>query len=398
MKRSKREAARESAEHRKRSRKEFFERDRDLTNRAEINFINSIVQNNIKQKSVPSSPFMRVVAKKAPRLLDDLNYKKIVEILDSMVCVRSIDEWKPQGKGKQTLLASLAAHLLAEYPVPKFLWNSLWEEDWKKLRSSIVLIAKGHSFAKLCKTGTFPIPLTNRQCHALLQSSAHEGFISAVRRVQIQTHGGEPRLHSVWMNQSIGQRILAPANEIFWDSVMAWFCKHPLLDPSQIKPLIDFIDNRRNDDTNFSMKGRSPIAMIRAMEEWHGELYQQKIFRESNYQPSGFKSGCWQNKNKFGHIQEWVLNEILTSKELHAEGSVLRHCVASYSSSILSGAVSIWSLSCNQEKVITIEVNNASNKIVQARGKFNRVTTNEEFKIISQWAQDNNLRVSLGHF
>src|SRR5690606_7596196 len=235
----------------------------------------------------------------------------------------------------------------------------------------------------------------------LLQSPASEGFVSALRRVQIQTHGGEQRLHSIWMNQSIGHLIGETKDEIFWESVIAWFCKHPMLDPSQIKPLIDFINNRYQADKKFSMKGRSPMAMIRAMEEWHQDLYKEKIFKEHNYTPSGFKSGYWQDKikNKTGHIyREWTIKEILTSKELHMEGRAHSHCVASYGKSIANGSISIWSMTCNKERVITIEVKNQYKKIVQARGRFNRVTTNEEFKIISQWAQENNLDISLGRF
>lgn len=401
MKRSKREEARKSAESKKRGQRESVKKDKDHEEYLNRHVARSIATNNLKRKSLPSNPHEQVVAKKAPRLLEDSNYKKIVNTLLGMSWVRPIDDWKPKGKGKQTLIVSLASHLLAEYPVPKFLWNSLWEEDWNRLGASVSQIAKGHSFAKLCKDGSFPIPLTKKQCHELLQSSADEGFVSAIRRVQIETHGGEPRLHSVWMNQLIGQRISAPQDEVFWDTVIAWFSKHPMLDPGQIKPLIDFINNRRRVDENFSMKGRSPMAMIRAMEDWHGELHKEKVFRESNYIPSGFKEGYWQYKvkSKAGHThQEWKLKEILTSKDLYAEGNALKHCVASYGSSVSNGAVSIWSLSLNGKKVITIEVRNVARMIVQARGRFNRVTTNEEFKIISLWAQENDLSVSLGRF
>lgn len=399
MKRSKREAARESAEKLKQCRKSFKEREHIVSSDKEKSFYKAIEWSNIKKKSTPENEFMQVIAKKAPKLLDDESYQGIVDTISKMDLVRPVAEWKPKGKGKQTLLASLASHVLAEYSIPKFLWNSFWEEDWASISVAISAIAKGKSFAKLCKEGSFPVPLNKKQCHQLLQSSASDGFISAVRRVQIQTHGGEPRLHSIWMKETVGQRVCGQEQEAFWDTVIAWFCKHPMLDPSQIKPLIDFIGNRHEIDETFSMKGRSPMAMIRAMEVWHEELHKQKIFRQHNYSPSGFRSGQWEYKvrTKTGHQhKEWKIKEILTSKELHEEGKAHSHCVASYGRSISNGLTSIWSMTCNGERMITIEVRNSSKRIVQARGRYNRVTTNEEFKIISSWAQENNLDISIG--
>ena len=37
------------------------------------------------------------------------------------------------------------------------------------------------------------------------------------------------------------------------------------------------------------------------------------------------------------------------------------------------------------QSLVTIEVSSATNKIVQARGKFNRLTTEEENKAIEAW-------------
>jgi hypothetical protein len=52
--------------------------------------------------------------------------------------------------------------------------------------------------------------------------------------------------------------------------------------------------------------------------------------------------------------------------------------------------------SIKEEKLITIEVRNSARKIVQARGKYNRQTTSEEFKYITKWANENGLQIQLG--
>jgi hypothetical protein len=340
------------------------------------------------------SPFWRTIEKKAPRLLDR-EYKPFVSELAKMVQRRDIKDWTPKGKGKQTLFISLCEHLLAKYPMPKFLWSGFWEPDAEKLRPVIERISKGDSLAKMCQTDEFPLPLTKKQCHAFLNTSSEWSFMTALRRVQVISHGGDSRLLKAWMQRDIGQRLHNSVDEQFWESVLAWFCKNPMLDLNQMGPLIDYITYRRREDQEFSMKGRGVMAMLRAMNDWHGELTRRRQHEEHNYNPSGFKTGRW-DVTKREQYQIWRIEEILTSKELYAEGRAHNHCVASYSASIRTGNISIWSLSCNNEKLITVEVRNTSLRIVQARGKYNRQATAEEFKYIIKWAGENNLQVQLG--
>jgi hypothetical protein len=205
-------------------------------------------------------------------------------------------------------------------------------------------------------------------------------------------------LFRAWIVCDVGNRLHSSNNEIFWDSVLAWLCKNPMFDLTQLGPVLDYISYRKNQDKDFSMKGRSVLAVIRGMNEWHGELTKQRNFEESNYKPSGFKNGKWEvtRKERTGHFHElWKVEEILTSKELQKEGSTHGHCVASYGRSITSGQVSIWSMTCNGEKKITIEVRNQSKKIVQARGRFNRMYNNEEYKYMLKWSQDNGFIIDI---
>ena len=347
--------------------------------------------------------FLQEVERKAPKLLDN-EYKEAVLILSRSSHKRSVKDWVPRGKGKMTQFISLADHVWALYPVPKFLWSAFWEQDIKSLYPIVKRIAAGESFAKMCQDGTFPLPLTKKQCHAFLNSSAEYSFINALRKVQVETHGGSERILRAWMARDVGKTLNTTwrdRNEVFWDSVLAWFCKNPMLDLTQLGPLLDYISHKKNEDKEFSIKGRSALAMLRGMQEWHGDLAKKRNFEEHNYKPSGFKSGIWETtrKERTGHMHEiWSVDEILTSKDLHKEGSTLGHCVASYGHSISSGVTSIWSLSCNGQKRITIEVRNVSRRIVQARGKFNRVYDNEEYKYILKWAQDNGIVIDVGRW
>jgi ribosomal protein L28 len=400
MRRAKREAAKASAEKQRAQRLARKEYQTNLRKHRVLVTQEKLAKNNRENKygNLDSwSPFLRVVAKKTPKLLEK-EYIDAVNRLEKMPQRRDIKDWKPKGKGKDTQFISLANHILAKYPTPKFLWSVFWEPDAERLVRYVERIAGGESFAKMCKGGEFPLALTKKQCHAFLQSTSDYTFMSALRRVQIHSRGGDQRLHAAWMTRQVGRHLGNKAEEAFWDSVLVWLARNPMLDLNQLGPLIDYISYRRNQDATFSMKGRSVLAMIRGMNEWHHELQTIREFKEHNYNPSGFKPGAYETKKREkGNfvIRRWTIAEILTSKQLAAEGKALSHCVYSYSHSIARGNVSIWSLSLNQEKMVTIEVSNSARRIVQARGKHNRQITAEEFRVIQKWAEGSGLEVGL---
>jgi hypothetical protein len=401
MNRSKREAAKRSAENLKAQRANNKALSAQRVEEKEASVRKYIARSNQEQKGTYESRFLGAVAKKAPKLLQEKSYAEAVQTLEKLIQRRDVKDWKPKGKGRDSQFVSLAEHLLALYPMPKFLWSAFWEPDAEKLRGLVIRIAGGESFAKMCHKGDFPLALTKKQCHAFLKSTSDYSFMSALRKVQVQTYDGEPRLHQAWMMREIGRRLHNKADEAFWDSVISWFAKNPMLDLEQLGPLMDYIQHRRREDTNFSMKGRSVLAMLRGMEEWHGELQRVKEFKAHNYDSSGFKAERYDFKKrlKTGHVHEtWTIEEILSSSELAAEGKAHKHCVYSYSHSIANGQVSIWSMKCNGERMITIEVLNRSKMIVQARGKYNRQTTAEEFRIIQRWASENGIEVRLSRW
>jgi hypothetical protein len=305
---------------------------------------------------------------------------------------------------------------------PTFIWSAFWELDVvgvaKKLLDqkvrpeadgryveiecspiiqAVVRIARGDSFAKMCKSRDFPITLTNNQCHQFLTSNSESTFISALRRVQIQTWGGDNRLLKVLMARELGRRLHGIVAETFLDSVIAWFSKNPMLDLEQFGPIMDFFFMKLAEDNKFSLKGRSAMAVIRAMEDWHQDLAKRKITQGKEYKPSGFKPGHYE----FNHREPsgnyslccYDIIEILNSKELHAEGKAHKHCVLSYSGSIEQGYCSIWSMKLNGDRAITIEVR--SKNIVQAKGSCNRSASIAEFKILQRWANENGIGIQL---
>jgi hypothetical protein len=62
---------------------------------------------------------------------------------------------------------------------------------------------------------------------------------------------------------------------------------------------------------------------------------------------------------------------------------------------------SIWTLSAKEDqgeaqKLITLEVNNKTQSVVQARGVHNRLTKPDEDRIIAEWSSRNTLALGYG--
>lgn len=85
----------------------------------------------------------------------------------------------------------------------------------------------------------------------------------------------------------------------------------------------------------------------------------------------------------------WIIEEILNSKNLADEDKAMKHCVYSYDERIASGKVSIGSLQKDSERKLTVEVENSSRIIVQARVKYNCLPDKKEMKILNKWASKN---------
>jgi hypothetical protein len=155
------------------------------------------------------------------------------------------------------------------------------------------------------------------------------------------------------------------------------------------------------------MTGRSPAALLRGMEDWHHDLAQAKVAHGTSFEPSGFRPATFDlsERSRDGERkpQIWRVEEVLTGKDLAAEGRRMGHCVYSYAWAIERRQTSIWTMTLEDGQgttgrwaMLTIEVRNESRAVVQARGRYNRAATSAEHKILLRWAGQNGLSVNVG--
>ena len=202
--------------------------------------------------------------------------------------------------------------------------------------------------------------------------------------MQIAAGGGAPSLLSPLIDSRLGRlHVLSSAtDERFWDGVIRWLCSRPdsvALCPKQWEALLRWLELRARQGEPIGLKGRPLAAVLRQVEALG--------VAEERASGDGFPSSGLRRLTD----GPWSLHELRTPRALHEEGTVLSHCVWSYSSRIRSHRSAIWSLRHEGNPTVTVEVDLRLGCIRQARGFANRACRPEEVAVLRRWAMGNGL-------
>jgi len=343
-----------------------------------------------------------VLEERAPDLLTS-DLADALRRLVACAWVRSVGDWQPRGKGRDRRLQSLVDHLLVRFPVPRFLYRVFLGARQAGEPSAPCLddgrlfahLAAGGSVREAIARGWVPLPLTRRMSHLFLQAPPAASLVLAARLAQIGALGGPDWLAGALV-AALDERS-RPGSPSFWWEAAAWFCRQRDLAANQVGPLVDYLAHAASEDENYSLAGRTLGSVRRAMVAWHAELAQIRRLVGVRFEKSTkLEPGRWLRRTRVGEaLQEelWTMDEILCSRELVREGTAMGHCVATYVDDVLAGASSIWSLRCDGQRALTVEVRPVRRLIDQARGKFNRQPRAVEKALLKRWARENGLEV-----
>lgn len=318
--------------------------------------------------------------------------------------LRSPRTWPGAAGHPLHVVQSLASHLLARHPTPRFLasaWFGAEQPRDRERRAWFIAHAQGARFRSLA----LPMPMTRRMEHLFLQTPDHCSIDHALRRAEVMALGGSEDLASSVVATRLGRSFDHPE---LWRSAIEWMVRWaPQLGAAQIGPIVDYVHAVRFATTlvdtpegqrvrppprpDFELRGRTATSLLRDVAAWHAGLTSAARLRwaASRWRPLFYEAGA---PDEEGRRVEWSLLEFLDSAQLVQEGQAMRHCVAAYAPRCARGASAIWSLRRRRgadgaaRPVLTIEVDPRRSTVVQIRGPTNRRASGWPLEIVRAWA------------
>ncbi len=290
------------------------------------------------------------------------------------------NEWKAPVRSPKGAFPALARHVLGPFRVPGSLIAGLEAEervDAGRFADWAASVARGGS-AREAAGRHLPVRLTRREVHQVLLAPRKHGGVGAIRRAQLTSAGAGPRLVCELVRTPTGRRLRDRGIEAGLPTTFGWLVRAEL-DRGEAARVLGWFVARRREDPTFSMAGRSRAAVLRRVARAEKEL--GAIADAPDQLPEAmFAGGTWQVEGT-----QWAVLQLRAPAEFIAESRAMEHCVYTYIDVAQRGKTSIWSLTRDGERAVTIEVDRGR-RIVQVRGKHNRAATPAERSVVSRWA------------
>jgi hypothetical protein len=340
--------------------------------------------------------------------------------------LRGPESWRPVARlSPEESWADLLRHLFIEWPVPGF-FDSAW-----RIRGSLSLIERDW-FCHLARGGSwrkadgFPISISGRAVHFAMQAPMTLTIRQALRWGQ---------LVSLNASEALVDEVLAYdssrdfSHDDLWSRFLAKVAAAREFDPRDFGVIADVLAELLHHDhvNRARLLVDLPLGELRqhAFRRWRsllGAAVKEGIrFRDTDLTRAGLRAelrhlseASWAPMPDVGPYEIvcaegfenpslWTFRERLNHAQLIAEGSELRHCVAGYWRRCRSGRSAIFSLRQLHPAIVpvrhvarlTIEVERATRRIVQVRGKCNRWPGEFERGLLTHWARVQDLTLAL---
>ena len=338
--------------------------------------------------------------------------------------IRSLASWTPTSLGDLDAMGrSLVDHLLVRYPVPEPLYRP-WrapEPPPLKWAAWLVLIGQGASLHRAAPRFGWSVPAKLAQilnaitddmspidavmCAEIMRLGGsrteldrmrrHPGYvfdptgpnendlsIDGVIRPNQMPHEFIQRLDAAYRPPPVPDAA-SEAFRTFWRSTSAWLARHrdELTDETS-DVILDWALHRHIEDRAFAWSGRTPAATLE-----HARIYRETIDTSwrARAQPMFWPGRGWNWEHRVDDNDRWSIVELTSAMELAQESRAMQHCVASYAYRCVQGASAIFSVSRNDVRRFTIELDPRSRQLVQARGMRNRTCDAGELAVVGRW-------------
>lgn len=327
--------------------------------------------------------------------------------------VRSLDSFKaPKTKDAGKLRLMIAQHLYGKFPAPNVLKRVWYYDDATvatnrfgqttsrrlvdkevQIRTAMFLcVVSGQSLHRKMMSEMF----TKKETHAFLTGPSdlpfEEALTFAVASSYTDNYGIKNRIAKSSIHRMFEDFSRLTPEKVSFAKDYIRFCITNEIGIEEINDIYDFL-NRPMRQLDFSFKGRTLSSVRKMVEDWHRALNRERRLGGKVWEGAPIADFTLV-VNSAGKEKVWTITQINNSKALAAEGTALHHCVYSYQNNCINGRLSIWSLKCDGERKITIELNHSSEKVVQMRGYANRSAHRHEIDVIKEWANENRLGVA----
>lgn len=297
--------------------------------------------------------------------------------------LRPLEAFASTTRQPETWLFELCTHLLAEFPVPRFVLSVFTRpEAHPNLQGFFARLGQGESVRAL-----FPmVPLTKRAAHVFRAARPRLGVFEALRFAQGTALAGDEGFGHRLAATAVGKRTFPLEVESFLQRSLPWLAAQRKVPRDQLDEVLTWALPRAEADARFSLGGRTfenALALARR------ERALGAVSRAA-FEPSGILGGRFE----VGGVV-WQVQELCTPLALFEEGQRMEHCVFDYVEEVRGHECAIFSLlRCEGPTVraaLTLEVSLPERALVQALGKHNRPPFDEELAALSRWCEESGL-------
>lgn len=325
-------------------------------------------------------------------------------IFDEFKTFRDPNTWSSKSFNEHRQKVDFIKHCFCKYNIPSHIINGyIYYSSYDKnsvmqahkrdiLLDWIYNIGQGNSFKKCCY---HPFD-NNKELIYFLTAKHSTKYIDNINKIIINSklktsNIDEKFIDCIITNTPFHTYQLTDLKQIFkrdstFCSLLNFINKYnDILTKETLVNILDFYKNNKD----ISYNRRTLNSVMRLVDDWHIQLNENtKNKKIGNIQyTKKLDDYIFQDKN----FNDWKISQIKSYHELINESKKMHHCVISYHSLIMDNTCSIYSLSLNGDKEITIEIDK-TRSIVQCRGRYNKLPNKEQINIIKKWAKVNNLR------
>ncbi len=325
------------------------------------------------------------------------------------IWVRQPETWTPSGANASLQFRSLVTHLFETYPIPnsiKRIWTQDYIPTWQM--GLFLQLSAGKSIRKI------PLPMSfevNKNVAGwFMQCPDDLGLSESFRWAQVRAECGDEKLARILSTRTILSSMRN--DERFWQSVIRFLIKHQPISEEETISIVDFLDQQKFQpgcrvfgpdagqeplQPDFSINGRSLMSLRRLMANWREQIvirFPPDIPKHVRWEPTNIEPLRCRDGEKV-----WLIEEILTGKDLRIEGHAMQHCVADYESDCVDRSTSIWSMKSllhrRWKREATIELIPGDRRVIQARARCNASPSRKALRMLQQWAENSGLKLEL---